>query len=77
MDHSLQDVCERYRRLYTGAIADILDKKGHRHQVLPYDVTPFTQNDRVAGPAFTGQGYPAARPTSRRYANAARHARQH
>ena len=50
----------RYLRLYTGAIADILDKKGLRRQVLPHYVTPFTTVGRVAGPAFTGQGYPCA-----------------
>ena len=57
---SSADVCERYSKLYTGAIADMLDKRGYRHQVLPRDVTPFTSVDRVAGPAFTGQGYPCA-----------------
>lgn len=51
---------ERYLRLYTGAIADMLDKGGYRHQVLPHYVTPFTRVNRVAGPAFTGQGYPCA-----------------
>jgi 4-hydroxy-4-methyl-2-oxoglutarate aldolase len=58
-----RDVVTRYRRLYTGAIADILDKRGHRHQVLPHYVTPFTKSQSVAGPAFTGQGYPAADAT--------------
>jgi hypothetical protein len=28
--------------------------------VLPHCVTPFTAANRVAGPAFTGQGYPCA-----------------
>jgi 4-hydroxy-4-methyl-2-oxoglutarate aldolase len=50
----------RYLRLYTGAIADMLDKHGYRQQVLPHYVTPFTTVNRVAGPAFTGQGYPCA-----------------
>jgi 4-hydroxy-4-methyl-2-oxoglutarate aldolase len=54
------DVCERYLKLYTGAIADMLDKAGYRQQVLPRDVTPFTKANRLAGPAFTGQGYPCA-----------------
>lgn len=66
MEDSTQErseVVARYRCLYTGAIADILDRKGFRHQVLPHYVTPFTQNDRVAGPAFTGRGYPAAEAT--------------
>ncbi|MCW5980545.1 MAG: RraA family protein [Bryobacteraceae bacterium] len=56
----IADVCRRYLRLYTGAIADALDKAGHRNQVLPYYITPFTAANRVAGQAFTGQGYPAA-----------------
>jgi regulator of RNase E activity RraA len=53
-------VAERYRKLYTGAISDMLDKKGYRNQVLPFYITPFTKADKVAGPAFTGQGYPCA-----------------
>lgn len=59
----VEAICQRYQRLYTGAIADILDKQGFRQQVLPYFLTPFTQADRVAGPAFTGQGYPCADTT--------------
>lgn len=55
----LEDVRARYLKLYTGAIADILDRMGYRNQVLPYYVTPVTVVDRVAGAAFTGQGYPA------------------
>jgi len=53
-------ICRRYLKLYTGAIADTLDKAGYRKQVLPRYVTPFTVANRVAGPAFTGQGYPCA-----------------
>ena len=57
---TLKDICVRYSRLYSGAIADMLDKKGCRNQVLPYYITPHTVADRVAGFAFTGQGYPCA-----------------
>ncbi len=56
----IEEIAQRYRRLYTGAIADMLDKNGHRNQVLPHHITPFTKADRVAGPAFTGQGFPCA-----------------
>ena len=56
----LPEIASRYSRLYTGAIADILDRNSLRNQVLPYDITPFTRVDRVAGLAFTGQGYPCA-----------------
>jgi 4-hydroxy-4-methyl-2-oxoglutarate aldolase len=55
-----EEIRQRYLKLYTGAIADMLDKNGYRKQVLPRYVTPFTSADRVAGPAFTGQGYPCA-----------------
>ena len=54
------EIASRFLNLYTGAIADILDKSGYRNQVLPYNITPFTAVNRVAGPAFTGQGYPCA-----------------
>lgn len=61
MDASaLSGICSRYLHLYTGAIADILDKAGHRHQVLPRTITASTSVNRLAGLAFTGQGYPAA-----------------
>jgi regulator of RNase E activity RraA len=56
-------ICGRYLKLYTGAIADMLDKNGYRNQVLPFYITAFTIANRVAGPAFTGQGYPCADPS--------------
>jgi regulator of RNase E activity RraA len=57
---NVAEVVNRFSRLYTGAIADMLDKNGYRNQVLPYSLTPFTAVKRVAGMAFTGQGYPCA-----------------
>ena len=57
---NISDIVCRFCRLYTGAISDILDKNGYRNQVLPYYITPFTIANRVAGVAFTGQGYPCA-----------------
>jgi regulator of RNase E activity RraA len=56
----VSELASRFLRLYTGAISDILDKNGYRNQVLPYYITPFTVANRVAGIAFTGQGYPCA-----------------
>lgn len=52
----LASICKRYQALYTGAIADMLDKRGCRNQVLPFTITPFTQAKTVAGLAFTGRG---------------------
>ncbi len=53
-------IAARFLKLYTGAISDILDRNGYRNQVLPSSITPFTLANRVAGAAFTGQGYPCA-----------------
>ena len=55
-DTNLKDICARYSKLYSGAVADMLDKKGFRNQILPYYITPFTQVDRACGIAFTAQG---------------------
>ncbi len=55
----IADLTQRFLNLYTGAIADTL-KNGWRNQVLPYYITPFTKTDRIAGPAFTAQGFPCA-----------------
>lgn len=51
---------QRFLNLYTPAIADVLDKLGHHHQVLPHPISPRTTENRLAGLAFTGQGYPCA-----------------
>ena len=63
-NEELGNIRERYLRLYTGAIADMVDKSGYRNQVLPYYITPFTVANRVAGLASTAQGYPCADPES-------------
>ena len=45
--------------VYTAAIADILDARGHRHQTLPPSIRPLRDGARLAGPAFTVRGRPA------------------
>ena len=55
---SVEELVKRYRALYSGAVADTLDAKGMRNQVLPYYISPVNLDMVVAGPAFTGQGYP-------------------
>jgi 4-hydroxy-4-methyl-2-oxoglutarate aldolase len=55
---NIQDVCQRYLQLYTGAIGDVLDKRGYREQALPAGIQARTVANRVAGPAFTGLGFP-------------------
>jgi len=58
-EDTLKDVRVRFNKLYSGAIADMLDKQGFRDQVLPHFITPVTDIRRVCGVAFTGQGEPS------------------
>ncbi len=53
---ALPDLARRYRRLYTGVVADILDSKGFRAHSLPPAIRPMKDYMRVAGPAFTCLG---------------------
>lgn len=51
---------ERYAAIYTAALADILDARGHRHQTLPPGIRPLPGGpSRLAGPAYTVAGAPA------------------
>jgi 4-hydroxy-4-methyl-2-oxoglutarate aldolase len=52
----LEEICERYKRLYTPAVADILDSKGLWHQIMNNDLKGLTMDMVVAGPAFTVLG---------------------
>jgi regulator of RNase E activity RraA len=55
---NLGEICRRYRRLYTGLVADLLDGKGVRAHSLPASIRPLQGKMVAAGPAFTCQGYP-------------------
>jgi 4-hydroxy-4-methyl-2-oxoglutarate aldolase len=51
---------DRFAAIYTAALADILDARGLRHQTLPPSIRPLEADTRLAGPAFTVLGRPAA-----------------
>ena len=51
-----REICERYTKLYTGAVADILDEKGYRHQCLGRELRPILPDRRAAGFAFPALG---------------------
>jgi regulator of RNase E activity RraA len=58
----------RLARLYTGAVADILDDLGYRDQCLPSSIRPLDPRMKLAGPAFTVRGRampPGERPDPR------------
>jgi len=54
-----REICERYEKLYTGAVADILDEKGFRRQCLGKDLRPLFPQRRAAGFAFPRSARPA------------------
>jgi 4-hydroxy-4-methyl-2-oxoglutarate aldolase len=56
---STADLCTRYSRIYTAAITDVLDKRGHYNQTLPHDIVPLTAESRLAGVAFPASGKPS------------------
>ena len=58
-----EELRDRFLRLYTGAVADVLDAYGYRDQVLPAEIQPVTLSMKVAGPAFPGLGAPTDNPT--------------
>jgi regulator of RNase E activity RraA len=58
MDDPAASLSSRFLRLYTGAVSDVLDKSGLRHQVVPAGIAPLVLGMKVAGPAFPGRGEP-------------------
>jgi 4-hydroxy-4-methyl-2-oxoglutarate aldolase len=55
-DFDVDDVCKRFSVIYTGAISDVLDEMGYRHQVLPHEIQGLTREHRVAGLAMPIEG---------------------
>jgi len=53
---NLEDISERYKRLYAGAVYDVLEGMGHPNQALSHHLTPLTPGMKLAGPAFTVKG---------------------
>jgi 4-hydroxy-4-methyl-2-oxoglutarate aldolase len=60
-------VRERFAAIYTAALADILDARGLHAQTLPPAIRPLERGTRVAGPAYTVKGGPAANPDQAAY----------
>lgn len=50
------ETCDRYRKLYTGLVYDIMDEMGLPYQALATDIRPLRPDMVIAGPAFTIQG---------------------
>src|SRR2546425_189812 len=48
----------RFARIYTAAIADVMDELGLQRQTLPWAIQPLTADMRLAGYAFTARWRP-------------------
>lgn len=55
---NLAELTKRFSVVYTGAITDVLDELGLRHQTLPPALAPLRPGMRFAGPAFPVEGRP-------------------
>lgn len=53
---SLENICERYLRLYGGVVYDVLESLGLPNQVLSHELRPLAPDMKLAGPAFTIKG---------------------
>lgn len=58
MTTELQSIASRCSKLYTGALADVLDAHGYLEQTLPAELSPLVAGTRLAGPVFTVEGRP-------------------
>lgn len=54
----VKELCERYERLYTGAINDVLRERCLLEQNLPSDIMPLRDEMTVCGVAFTVKSAP-------------------
>lgn len=53
----VSELIERYKKLYTGAVYDVLDHMGYPNQALANSMKPVRQDMVLAGPAFTIKGF--------------------
>jgi 4-hydroxy-4-methyl-2-oxoglutarate aldolase len=52
------DLARRFSALYTGALTDVLDRRGHLQQTLPAELLPLRPGTRLAGPVHPVLGRP-------------------
>jgi 4-hydroxy-4-methyl-2-oxoglutarate aldolase len=52
------ELARRFSALYTGALTDVLDRRGHLQQTLPPELLPLRPGTRLAGPVHPVLGRP-------------------
>lgn len=53
---SMDEIVERFMKLYGGTISDVLDGMGYKNQVLPKELTGLTSDAKFCGNALTVVG---------------------
>jgi regulator of RNase E activity RraA len=53
---SIEEICERYKKLYAGAVYDVLEGLGYPDQALSHELVALAPGMKLAGPAFTVKG---------------------
>ncbi len=53
---SMEQICERYKRLYAGAVYDVLEQLGYPDQAVAHSIVALEPGMQLAGPAFTVKG---------------------
>jgi len=53
---NMEEICERYKRLYAGAVYDVLESMGYPNQALSHHLVALAPGMKLAGPAFTVKG---------------------
>ncbi len=53
---NMEEICERYKKLYAGAVYDVLEGLGYPNQAVSHHLTPLAAGMKLAGPAFTLKG---------------------
>lgn len=54
----VEEMIRRYKQVHTCAIADVLDKRGLFHQILPHEIQAIAPGLKLAGPCQTIKGTP-------------------
>ena len=52
------DLARRFSAVYTGALTDVLDRRGYLQQTLSVDIVPLRAGMRLAGPVYPVLGRP-------------------
>lgn len=53
---TMEEICERYKQLYAGAVYDVLEELGYPNQAVSHSLVALQPGMKLAGPAFTVKG---------------------